>query len=340
EGSDGVEQLAPVADRGDPDADRVFGGELRQHHGVDIIVAERRYIALKSQIPQPGRYVHAVILGQKAATPRRRSAPPTGAERRVLFNQTARGIAPRPRDSPWRRHLREALALAAEAHPGLRAVAVDLHRWFYPARVVERPRSDDCDTRQGVRLGKNLRSAFRAKTPVHRFAAVAETAKCLERALHGQRRCWNCQDDVERSPRFFLTVLTMAHADKSRFRVGRIAYFAAQASTLDFHIALPVPNQAEKDDAIRGGVLASLLRCDREVRCKTGAAPATVSGELPRRYRKPPGQSRTATRAGSLRVGMMLARNRKVANSSLEGDGFELWVRGCTASSVLVRPML
>jgi hypothetical protein len=61
-----------VADRGDPDADQVFGGELRQHLGADIIVAERRYIALKSQIPQPGRYVHAVILGQKAATPRRR----------------------------------------------------------------------------------------------------------------------------------------------------------------------------------------------------------------------------------------------------------------------------
>src|SRR5947209_19744251 len=27
-------------------------------------------------------------------------------------------------------------------------------------------------------------------------------------------------------------------------------------------------------------VLASALRCDREVRCETGAAPATVSGEL------------------------------------------------------------
>ena len=48
-----------MADRGDPDADQVFGGELRQHLGADIIVAERRYIALKSQIPQPGRYVHA-----------------------------------------------------------------------------------------------------------------------------------------------------------------------------------------------------------------------------------------------------------------------------------------
>src|SRR5262249_38554108 len=44
---------------------RVFGGELRQHLGVDIIVAEHRYIALKSQIPQPGRYVHAVILASE-----------------------------------------------------------------------------------------------------------------------------------------------------------------------------------------------------------------------------------------------------------------------------------
>ena len=41
-------------------------------------------------------------------------------------------------------------------------------------------------------------------------------------------------------------------------------------------------------------------------------------------YRKLPGQLRTATRASSSRVGMMLARNRKFADSLLEGSGFEL----------------
>jgi hypothetical protein len=35
------------ADRGHPDADQVFGGQLRQDLAVDIVVAERRYIALK-----------------------------------------------------------------------------------------------------------------------------------------------------------------------------------------------------------------------------------------------------------------------------------------------------
>jgi taurine dioxygenase len=67
-----VEQLAPVADRGHPDADQVFGGELPQHLGVDIIVAEGRHIALKAQILQPRRYVHAVILGSEKRHPGRR----------------------------------------------------------------------------------------------------------------------------------------------------------------------------------------------------------------------------------------------------------------------------
>ena len=58
-----------MADRGDPDADQVFGGQLRQHLAVDIIVAERRYIALKAQILQPRRYVHAVILRSEKRKP-------------------------------------------------------------------------------------------------------------------------------------------------------------------------------------------------------------------------------------------------------------------------------
>ena len=52
-----------------------------------------------------------------------------------------------------RRHFRKALSLAAEADPGLGAVAVDLHRWPDRACVVERPNPDDRNTRQGDRLG-------------------------------------------------------------------------------------------------------------------------------------------------------------------------------------------
>jgi hypothetical protein len=54
-----------VADRGHPDADQVLGGQLQQHLGVDIIVAERRHIAPKAQISQPRRHIHAVILGSE-----------------------------------------------------------------------------------------------------------------------------------------------------------------------------------------------------------------------------------------------------------------------------------
>ena len=49
--------------------DQVLGRQLRQHLGIDIVVAERRRIALKAQIPQPRRYVHAVILGSEERQP-------------------------------------------------------------------------------------------------------------------------------------------------------------------------------------------------------------------------------------------------------------------------------
>jgi hypothetical protein len=41
ERGNGSEELAAVANRGHADADQIFGGELRQHLGVDVIIAER-----------------------------------------------------------------------------------------------------------------------------------------------------------------------------------------------------------------------------------------------------------------------------------------------------------
>jgi hypothetical protein len=40
-------------------------GQLRQYLGVDLILAERRHIALKAQTLQPRLDVHAAILGSE-----------------------------------------------------------------------------------------------------------------------------------------------------------------------------------------------------------------------------------------------------------------------------------
>src|SRR5262252_8717575 len=67
ERSDGVQQLAPVADRCNANLPEILRCQLRQHFPIDLVVAEGRHIAPKAQTLQPRRYVHAVILGQKAA---------------------------------------------------------------------------------------------------------------------------------------------------------------------------------------------------------------------------------------------------------------------------------
>jgi hypothetical protein len=52
-----------VADRGHAKADQVVGRQLGQYFSVDIVVAERRGVALKAQALQSCRCVHALILG-------------------------------------------------------------------------------------------------------------------------------------------------------------------------------------------------------------------------------------------------------------------------------------
>src|SRR4051794_32632650 len=58
-----------MADRDHPNVDQVFGGQLRQHLGIDIIIAECLHISLKAQILQPRRDVHAVLLGSESGNP-------------------------------------------------------------------------------------------------------------------------------------------------------------------------------------------------------------------------------------------------------------------------------
>jgi hypothetical protein len=62
QGGDGIEQLAPVADRCDANLPEVIRCQLRQHLPIDLVIAEGRHIALKAQTLQPRLYVHAVFL--------------------------------------------------------------------------------------------------------------------------------------------------------------------------------------------------------------------------------------------------------------------------------------
>jgi hypothetical protein len=39
-----------VADRGDSDRGQILGGQLGQDFGVDIVIAERVYVALQPQL--------------------------------------------------------------------------------------------------------------------------------------------------------------------------------------------------------------------------------------------------------------------------------------------------
>src|SRR5256885_16688870 len=84
------------------------------------------------------------------------------------------------------RHFRKPLSVAAELYPWLGAVAEDLHRRLYPARVVERTGHDHRDVRHDLGLVEERRSAFRAEAPVCCFAAVAPTGECLQWALHAR----------------------------------------------------------------------------------------------------------------------------------------------------------
>ena len=63
ERGDSVEQTAPVADRCNTNFPEIFRCQLRQHLPIDLVLAEGRRIALKTQTLQPHLYVHEVILG-------------------------------------------------------------------------------------------------------------------------------------------------------------------------------------------------------------------------------------------------------------------------------------
>ena len=67
ERNDGIQQLAPIADRRNADLPKILGGQLSQHLGTDFVVAEGGHIALKAQTLEPRLNVtNTVTLGRSA----------------------------------------------------------------------------------------------------------------------------------------------------------------------------------------------------------------------------------------------------------------------------------
>jgi hypothetical protein len=59
---DGAQQLAPMADRGDAEILQVIGGQVRQQHIGDVILAECRLVLLQAQALQPTADIHRRFL--------------------------------------------------------------------------------------------------------------------------------------------------------------------------------------------------------------------------------------------------------------------------------------
>jgi hypothetical protein len=58
QGGDGVEQPAAVAERGHAEFLEVLPRQPGQQPGIDVVLAERRFVSLQAQAPQPSRDVH------------------------------------------------------------------------------------------------------------------------------------------------------------------------------------------------------------------------------------------------------------------------------------------
>jgi len=58
-----------MPDQSDAEIRQILGRHARQHPFVDLVLTERRLVLLELQLPQPRRYVHAVILGSEKRQP-------------------------------------------------------------------------------------------------------------------------------------------------------------------------------------------------------------------------------------------------------------------------------
>jgi hypothetical protein len=92
--------------------------------------------------------------------------------------------------------------------------------------------------RERCGVAGDRRTAIRAEPSQDGLPAIAAILVGLQLALDRQRRRGYPHDDAERGPGLLLAILAMAHADKSRFGIRRIAHLAAQAAALDLHLRL------------------------------------------------------------------------------------------------------
>ena len=58
-----------MPDQGDTEILQILGRQAREHFFVDLVVAERLLVTLKTKAAQPRLYVHAVILGSEERQP-------------------------------------------------------------------------------------------------------------------------------------------------------------------------------------------------------------------------------------------------------------------------------
>ena len=58
-----------MPDQGDTEILQILGRHAREHFFVDLVIAERLVITLKTKAAQPRRYVHAVILDTEERQP-------------------------------------------------------------------------------------------------------------------------------------------------------------------------------------------------------------------------------------------------------------------------------
>jgi hypothetical protein len=58
-----------MPDQGDTEILQILGRQAREHFFVDLVIAERLVITLKTKVAQPYRYIHAVILGSDERQP-------------------------------------------------------------------------------------------------------------------------------------------------------------------------------------------------------------------------------------------------------------------------------
>ena len=59
QGGDRSKQFSPVSDEADADIPEIIGGQLRQHRGVDLVVAKSLFVLLQSEVVEPRRDIYA-----------------------------------------------------------------------------------------------------------------------------------------------------------------------------------------------------------------------------------------------------------------------------------------